>query len=41
MGRTFSARVPYTYVKRGVYYLVRLIPSDLREFYRTDRVIIF
>ena len=40
MGRTFSARVPYTYLKRGVYYFVRRIPSDLHEFYRTDRVVI-
>ena len=39
MGRTFSA-VPYTYLKRGVYYFVRRIPSDLRTFYRTDRVIL-
>jgi integrase len=37
MGRTFSA-VPYTYLKRGVYYFVRRIPSDLQTFYRTDRV---
>jgi hypothetical protein len=28
----------YTYLKRGVYYFVRRIPSDLRSFYRTDRV---
>ena len=39
MGRTFSA-VPYTYLKRGVYYFVRRIPSDLQTFYRTDRVIL-
>ena len=39
MGRTFSA-VPYTYLKRGVYYFVRRIPSDLQRFYRADRVII-
>ena len=32
MGRTFSA-VPYTYLKRGVYYFVRRIPSDLQTFY--------
>ena len=38
MGRAFSA-VPYTYLKRGVYYFVRRIPSDLQTFYRTDRVI--
>ena len=37
MGRTFSA-VPHTYLKRGVYYFVRRIPSDLQTFYRTDRV---
>ena len=30
MGRTFSA-VPYTYLKRGVYYYVRRIPSDLQK----------
>jgi len=30
MGRTFSA-VPYTYLKRGVYYFVRRIPSDLQR----------
>ena len=30
MGRTFSA-VPYTYLKRGVYYYVRCIPSDLQK----------
>ena len=40
MGKTFSARVPYTYLKRDVYYFVRHIPSDLHEFYRTDRVVI-
>jgi len=28
----------YTYLKRGVYYFVRRIPSDLQTFYRTDRV---
>ena len=39
MGRTFSA-VPYTYLKRGVYYFVRRIPGDLQTFYRTDRVIL-
>ena len=39
MGRTFAA-VPYTYLKRGVYYFVRRIPSDLQTFYRTDRVIL-
>ena len=39
MGRTFSA-VPYTYLKRDVYYFVRRIPSDLQTFYRTDRVIL-
>ena len=39
MGRTFSA-VPYTYLKRGVYYFVRRIPSDLQTFYRTDRLIL-
>ena len=39
MGRTFSA-VPYTYLKRGVYYLVRRLPSDLQTFYLTDRVIL-
>jgi len=39
MGRTFSS-VPYTYLKRGVYYFVRRIPSDLQTFYRTDRVIL-
>jgi len=39
MGRTFSA-VPHTYLKRGVYYFVRRIPSDLQTFYRTDRVIL-
>ena len=39
MGRTFSA-VPYTYLKRGVYYFVRRIPSDLQPLYRTDRVIL-
>ena len=38
MGRTFSARVPYTYLERGVYYFVRRIPSDLDKFYHTDRV---
>ena len=38
MGRTFSA-VPYTYLKRGVYYFVRRI-RDLQTFYRTDRVIL-
>ena len=37
MGRTFSS-VPYIYLKRGVYYFVRRIPSDLQTFYRTDRV---
>ncbi len=36
MGRTFSA-VPYTYLKRSVYYFVRRIPSDLQTFYRADR----
>ena len=30
----------YTYLKRGVYYFVRRIPSDLQTFYRTDRVIL-
>ena len=30
----------YTYLKRGVYYFVRRIPSDLQGFYRADRVII-
>ncbi|MDC1209112.1 site-specific integrase [Litorivicinus sp.] len=30
----------YTYLKRGVYYFVRRIPSDLHGFYRSDRVII-
>ncbi|MDC1466280.1 tyrosine-type recombinase/integrase [Litorivicinus sp.] len=40
MGRTFSSAVPYTYLKRGVYYFVRRIPSDLHGFYRSDRVII-
>jgi integrase len=30
----------YTYLKRGVYYFVRRIPSDLQAFYRTDRVIL-
>ena len=39
IGRTFSA-VPYTYLKRGVYYFVRRIPSYLQGFYRADRVII-
>ena len=29
----------YTYLKRGVYYFVRRIPSDLQGFYRADRVI--
>jgi len=28
----------YTYLKRGVYYFVRRIPSDLQTFYRTDRI---
>jgi len=39
MGKTFSA-VPYTYLKRGVYYFVRRIPSDLQTLYRTDRVVL-
>ena len=39
MGRTFSA-VPYTYLKRDMYYFVRRIPCDLQTFYRTDRVIL-
>ena len=39
MGRTFSA-VPYTYLKRGVYYFVRRTPSDLQTFYRTERIIL-
>ena len=39
MGRTFSA-VPYTYLKRGVYYFVRRIPSDLQTFYRADCLIL-
>jgi len=29
---------PNTDLKRGVYYFVRRIPSDLQTFYRTDRV---
>ena len=41
MGRTFSARVPYTYLKRGVYYFVRYNSSDLHEFYHADRVKLF
>ncbi len=38
MSTTCSA-VPYTYCKRGVYYFGRGIPSDVRMFYRSDRVI--
>src|SRR6056300_1308461 len=30
----------YTYLKRGVYYFVRRIPSDLQTFYHSDRVIL-
>ena len=36
MGRTFSARVPHTYLKRVVYYFVIRIPSDLHELYHAD-----
>ena len=30
----------YTYLKRGVYYFVRRLPSDLQTFYLSDRVIL-
>jgi len=39
MGRTFST-VPYTFLKRGVYYFVRRVPNDLKRFYSVDRVIL-
>ena len=36
MGRTFTSAVPYTYLKRGVYYFVRRIPSDLQRRKRNN-----
>ena len=39
MGRT-SSSVPHTYLKRGIYYFVRRVPSDLQRFYRVDRVVV-
>ena len=38
MGRTVPA-IPSTSLKRGVYYFLGRIPSDLSTFYRNDRVI--
>ena len=39
MGRTYST-VPYTFLKRGVYYFVRRVPTDLKRFYSVDRIVL-
>jgi len=29
----------YTYVKRGIYYFSRYVPSDLKAHYSSDRIV--
>ena len=31
--------VPFLFIKRGVYYYSRRIPSDLRSYYKTHRIV--